>query len=245
MIDCFIADLHLQDSRPALTKEFLELVSRLHGHTARLFILGDLFEYWIGDDVSSQLADQVADALRGLSATGCSIYFMAGNRDFLIGDDYCRRCAMRRLIDPATILVSGQPVLLSHGDFLCVDDIEYQQARQMLRDPRWQEEFLAQSVEQRLAFAEDARRKSEAHTRDAEEEIMDVSAAAVSELLKTHDKRVLVHGHTHRPAYHHIADPQAERWVLPDWRDAACGIVAKGGSLAYFASADELVSTAG
>ena len=239
MIDCFIADLHLQESSPDLTEEFVGLTRALIGRAERLFILGDLFEYWIGDDAASPLADEVAGALRAVAESGCAIYFMAGNRDFLLGDDFSRRCGMRRLTDPSTVRVGGSTVLLSHGDALCTDDIAYQEARRMLRDPVWQSEFLRQTIEQRLEFAQDARQKSEAHTQSADETIMDVSDAAVRELLSHRDLQALIHGHTHRPAHHRIADMDADRWVLPDWRSSACGIVATDGSPTYFASVAE------
>ena len=188
-----------------------------------LYILGDLFEYWAGDDDDTPLIRQISDALSALAASGTGIRFMAGNRDFLIGQDFASRCGMRLLPDPSRLVVDGRQLLLTHGDALCTDDTDYLQYRSQVRDPEWQKAFLAKPLEQRKAFIESLRARSREANARKRPEIMDVNQDAVAQLLRTNDYPVLIHGHTHRPARHeHFVDGRTcERWVLADWQGQA------------------------
>lgn len=232
MKDLLIADLHLHAGGRHLVDAFAALIAYVEGRIDRLFILGDLFEYWIGDDAVDEVGREVADHLSGLTASGCPVYFMVGNRDFLVGYDYCQQSGMRLLSDPAMVWMGGQPTLLTHGDALCTDDIDYQRARQMLRDPAWQQEFLSKSVDERLAFARQAREQSEQHVTSAAPEIMDVNRAATDQLFEHKSAARIVHGHTHRPNRHR--HDGGERIVLPDWRDDACGLIADDEGMRFF-----------
>lgn len=216
----FVSDLHLDPARPEMTRLFGEfLEGEAHGADA-LYILGDLFEAWVGDDDPSTTGAFVADRIKALADSGVPIYFMHGNRDFLVGADYAARAGMTLLPDPSPITLYGKPVLLMHGDLLCTDDVEYQAFRKQTRDPAWQAQFLQQPLEARLAFAARARAASQSRQgalRDAGtmETITDVAPSTVERAFKEHRVDTIVHGHTHRPAVHH--DGQRTRIVLGDW----------------------------
>ena len=220
----FVSDVHLAPERPDITGQFLEFVGPVAAQAAALYILGDLFDYWIGDDAAGQSLDcAVAEALKRLAAGGVPVFYMHGNRDLLIGESFARRCEARIIADPARIDLYGTPTLLLHGDTLCTDDLEYQQFRAYVRNPANQAKFLAQPVEQRIqkmqGWMDASRRRKGAKT----DEIMDVSATAVEQVLRDHRYPRIIHGHTHRPAQHvHEVDGhRCERWVLNDWY--ACG----------------------
>jgi UDP-2,3-diacylglucosamine hydrolase len=219
MTTLFISDLHLDETRPHITRLFLDfLASEAIGANA-LYILGDLFEAWIGDDASDDTGDQVAQGLAELGARGVPTFFIHGNRDFLLGDAYARRARMTLLEDGSVVEIEGHPVLLMHGDTLCTDDAPYQRFRAETRVPAWQRAFLARPVAERQAFAAQARAESQSYTRSAGDAITDVNADAVIATLRRGGVMRLVHGHTHRPALHEIAvDARgAERIVLGDW----------------------------
>lgn len=217
----FISDLHLQDSRPDITEGLLRFLERESGRCSALYILGDLFEVWLGDDTDEPLARQVADALQLFTNSGAEVFMMHGNRDFLIGEEFAKRCGARLLPDPTVIETGLGPVLLSHGDSLCTDDVDYQSFRAQVRDPQWQEQFLSQPLAARRAFAEQARAQSQAATSAKAMTIMDVNQQAVLKLLEAHALPRLLHGHTHRPARHELglaAQPDDSwRLVLGDW----------------------------
>ena len=219
MTTLFISDLHLDAERPHIVDLFVELLEGEARSARALYILGDLFESWIGDDDDAALAARVAQATRALRDAGVPVYFMHGNRDFLLGADYAARAGMTLLADPSVVELGGERVLLMHGDTLCTDDVEYLKFRALVRDPRWQQQFLARPLEERRAFAAQARGESRKHTSSAKAEIMDVNQAAVEAALRRHGVRKLIHGHTHRPATHRFdLDGQtAERVVLGDW----------------------------
>jgi UDP-2,3-diacylglucosamine hydrolase len=219
MTTLFISDLHLDDERPFITALFLQFLRGEARDAQALYILGDLFESWIGDDDDAPLAAQVQDALAGLSHSGVAVHFMAGNRDFLVGERFAQRSGLVLLEDPTRIELAGVPTLLMHGDTLCTDDVEYQKFRAQVRDPAWQRAFLAQPLEQRRAFAAQARERSRQHTGSAMAQIMDVTDTAVREVLQTQGAQRLIHGHTHRPARHRVEldGRVAERIVLGDW----------------------------
>ena len=230
-----ISDLHLEASRPELTAALGRLLEQYRGRCARLFILGDLFEAWIGDDDTSALADEVARELSAFAAAGAEIGLMHGNRDFLIGADYARRCSARLMPESEIISSGNQRFLLLHGDSLCTDDTGYQAFRQLVRQSEWQAQFLGQSLDARRAFAAQARTESKAATADKANEIMDVNAAAVREALSAACVSQMIHGHTHRPKAHSV-DTGSTRTVLGDWHDGAwIGLLQDGVlELSYF-----------
>lgn len=220
MATLFISDLHLEDSRPQMTKLLLGLLAGPAREADALYILGDLFEYWIGDDVVSPTAEAVAGGTRALEESGVPVYFMHGNRDFLVGPEYASRAGMELLPDSLVVDLYGTPTLLLHGDTLCTDDVAYQAFRRQVRDPHWQEAFLARSPDERVAVAQQARDASKQHTSAASMEIMDVNEQAVREAFRQHGVRHMIHGHTHRPAFHeHGLDDgvAGQRIVLADW----------------------------
>ncbi len=219
MATLFISDLHLDEARPHIVDLYTALLAGEARGADALYILGDLFESWVGDDDDSVLAIRVAEATRALRDCGVPVYFMHGNRDFLLGEDYAARAGMTRLADPHLIEVNGEQVLLLHGDTLCTDDAEYQKFRQLVRDPQWQRTFLARPLSERRVFATQARGESRKHTAQARPENMDVNADAVAAALRAHGVRRMIHGHTHRPATHRfdLDGRMAERIVLGDW----------------------------
>ena len=215
----FVSDLHLNPEDAQSLQPLRRCLANYEGQLSELYILGDLFEFWIGDDYLPATALATAALLKDLSSSGVSIYFMAGNRDFMLGDDYAQRCGMQRLADPTVIEINDMPTLLSHGDHLCTDDHVYQAIRAKVRDPAWQQAVLAQSIDQRLAMAVEARGDSRRHTQAADEEIMDVNADAVVACMAAAGVQQMIHGHTHRPAEHHLTvnNAPARRLVLGDW----------------------------
>ena len=216
----FISDLHLCDSRPHITAAFIEFLERTAVNAQALYILGDLFEYWAGDDAIEVGAQRTSiDALRRLSKH-VPVFFMAGNRDFLIGAGFAKATGITILPDPSLVTLYGKPVLLSHGDALCTDDTDYHVFRAEVRSQAWQNQFLSQPLETRIAFIEQLRAKSEQEKSTKSMQIMDVNAKAVEGLLSQYDYPPLfIHGHTHRPNTHvyHLAGHTCERRVLGDW----------------------------
>ena len=217
MSTLFISDLHLDASRPHITRLFLEFLETEAVQADALYILGDLFEAWIGDDASDEVGDQVANALARLHERSVACFYIHGNRDFLLGDAYARRARMTLLPDPSVIEIEGERVLLMHGDTLCTDDVPYQTFRTQTRDSKWQRAFLARPVSERQQFAEQARAESKRYTRSVVDAITDVNQDSVSTALQEHGVLVLIHGHTHRPAIHDVAKPSTKRVVLGDW----------------------------
>jgi UDP-2,3-diacylglucosamine hydrolase len=224
MTTLFISDLHLDPARPRITGLFAAFLRDEARQARALYILGDLFEAWVGDDDPSEAGALVASQLRALADAGVRVYFQRGNRDFLLGEAYAARAGFRILPDPAVILLDGQPVLLSHGDLLCTDDAAYQAFRAQTRDPAWQTQFLSQPLQARLAFAAQARAASQ--TRQGElqqagtmEAITDVAPPTVSEFFARYGVDTMIHGHTHRPAIHGLTAGGRERRriVLGDW----------------------------
>lgn len=229
----FISDLHLCDERPETIRAFLAFLRTTAPQANALYILGDLFEYWAGDDDDSPLGRLVAEQLGSLSENGTRVYFLAGNRDFLLGRRFAERAGLKLLVDPTLIEIDGSRILLSHGDELCTDDISYQTYRKEVRAPAWCQGFLDKPLAERKQFIEQVRQKSEIAKSGKRPEIMDVNPDAVAALLRGHDFPTLIHGHTHRPARHvHIVDDKhCERWVLADWHDEACYLAWENSSL--------------
>lgn len=217
----FVSDLHLKAERPDLVQRFAAfLAETVAANVDSLFILGDLFEYWIGDD---DLADpfnaDVCNLLRSTADMGTSLYFIAGNRDFLIGPRFAAAARMVLLDDAVSIDAFGTPTLLLHGDTVCTDDHPYQEFRRMVRAPEWQQRFLSRPLADRRAEVENLRRRSVAAMQAKTVEIMDANAAAVREVLAANGCRRLIHGHTHRPGHEEFDLPagRGERHVLSDW----------------------------
>jgi UDP-2,3-diacylglucosamine hydrolase len=220
MAALFISDLHLDPSRPRITELFESyLASDEVRHADALYILGDLVEAWIGDDDDAELPRRIATAIHAVHDAGVPVYFMVGNRDFLLGEAFARRAGMTLLEDGTVHDIHGRPTLLMHGDVLCTDDTAYQAVRQQVRNPEWQKQILSMPLEARRAFAAKARDESRAHTGSTTESIMDVNDAAVTETMRKAGATRLIHGHTHRPAVHAfmLDGKAAERIVLGDW----------------------------
>lgn len=216
----FVSDLHLTPERPAATEAFSRLLAGPATGADALYILGDLFETWVGDDdLQDAYNASVVDALRGLGRGGVAIHFMHGNRDVLVGEAFASRCGARLLADPTLVALHGTRTLLMHGDTLCTDDREYQKFRAYAHDAANQRRFLAQPLAERKAQMLGMRADSERSKQAKTAEIMDVAPAAVEQALRDHGYPRLIHGHTHRPGKHvHRVDGHAcERWVLTDW----------------------------
>jgi UDP-2,3-diacylglucosamine hydrolase len=215
----FISDLHLDSARPEITALFLRFLREEAADAEALYILGDLFEAWVGDDEPGEPATSVRIALRALADAGTPVSVIRGNRDFLFGPRFAAESGARLLPDPAVIDLYGEPTLLMHGDLLCTEDTAYQAFRAMVRNPAWQEDFLGQPLTARQEFAAKARAASKQHQSGTMESIMDVTPAAVEATMLRHGVSRLIHGHTHRPAIHSLTVNQrrAQRIVLGDW----------------------------
>lgn len=217
----FISDLHLADERPEINALFFRFLDERASTAETLYILGDLFEYWVGDDQLDHdpLARTVVDSLRRVSDSGTRIFFMHGNRDFLIGERFAREAGLTILPDPTLIELYGKQVLLMHGDTLCTDDIAYQKFRTQTRTQEWKNATLAQPYKARQELARSIRTQSDTEKNQKAEEIMDVTEATVEEAFRQHHYPLMIHGHTHRPATHRllIDGRECERWVLADW----------------------------
>jgi len=225
---CFISDLHLDPSRPAATRALAAFLDG-YRHCARLFILGDLFEAWPGDDDDSPLALEVSRLLRDFHAAGPALYILHGNRDFLLGTAFCAATGAVLLPDPSLIILNGEPTLLMHGDSLCTLDADYQAFRRTTRDPAWQAALLAQPLAERRALAARLRADSRAATSMKSEDIMDVTPAEVDRVMRAHGVRQLIHGHTHRPMRHETS--AGLRWVLGAWEDRGWAIEASANTI--------------
>ena len=221
----FVSDLHLSPQAPGVTRLFLDFLAGRARAAAELYVLGDLFEAWPGDDCIDDPDDRynagIVAALRELSDAGVALSVMRGNRDFLLGDDFAARSGARLLPDPYILSLPAWQFVLAHGDALCTDDREYQTFRLQVRDPAWRAAFLAKPLAERKAIAAALRQQSENSKRDKAQYQMDLNAGATEDFLREHGYATFIHGHTHRPATHdHIVDGiHVERWVLADWHD--------------------------
>jgi UDP-2,3-diacylglucosamine hydrolase len=216
----FISDLHLSEDRPAANERFFSFLEDTARDVGSLYILGDFFEYWIGDDdLAYPFHAVIAGILRELSRNGVALYLMHGNRDFLIGTRFCEATGATLLDDPTVVELEGEKTLLMHGDTLCTDDLDYQAWRRTARSSAWQREFLGKSLAERRRAIVGMREKSKEVISAKPAEIMDVNPGAVQEAMKQHGVKRLIHGHTHRPGRHivDLGGVRGERWVLPDW----------------------------
>ncbi|SFN13704.1 UDP-2,3-diacylglucosamine diphosphatase [Dokdonella immobilis] len=220
MTTLFISDLHLDLARPAILDQFETFIRDEAIHADALYILGDLFEAWIGDDADDPVGQRFVAAMKPMREARRPCFFMHGNRDFLLGERFAREAGMTLLPDPSVINLYGTPTLLMHGDSLCTDDAPYQAFRKQSRSAEWQRQFLSQTVQQRDAFARKAREESKRYTgSEANASIMDVNQLAVEAGMRNAGVLRLIHGHTHRPAIHpfDFDNHPAERVVLGDW----------------------------
>jgi len=236
MATLFISDLHLDPARPRITELFLDFLKQEARGADALYILGDFFEVWIGDDDPDPHHVRVMGGVRELADSGVAVYFMHGNRDFLIGTDFAARTGVQLLPDPTVVELSGIPSLLMHGDTLCTDDVEYQKFRRLVRDPARQKAFLAMPLAERKAFVGRVRTESGLSTAQKAEYIMDVNQQAVEEVMRQYGVTRLIHGHTHRPAIHefHSDSRDKTRIVLGDWyhQGSILRVTGKGPALA-------------
>ena len=216
----FIADLHLTPERPEIIELFLRFADDVAARADSLYILGDFLEYWLGDDDPAPALSAVFNKLVELDEShSTKVFLMHGNRDFLIGDELAKRCHFTLLDDVCKIKIQGNDALLMHGDTLCTDDVDYQKLRQMVRNPLWQQQILARSLEERIQIAKDLRQKSQQSSAEKEEYIMDVNQQATDKVFIDNNIDLLIHGHTHRPAVHHktVNNRETTRIVLGDW----------------------------
>jgi UDP-2,3-diacylglucosamine hydrolase len=219
MTALFVSDLHLDPDRPGATQRFIEFTHNDARSAERLYILGDLFEAWIGDDDDDPAVQPIVAALAELTTFGVACHFMHGNRDFLIGAQFAARTGCRLLPEYATIDVFGKRLLLTHGDLLCTDDTRYMTLRATVRDPVWQRDFLSKPLAERRNIARELRTLSKNEIANKSEQIMDVNADSVARTMREHGVQALLHGHTHRPGVHSfVLDGQeATRIVLGAW----------------------------
>ncbi|ORU94659.1 MAG: UDP-2,3-diacylglucosamine diphosphatase [Cycloclasticus sp. symbiont of Bathymodiolus heckerae] len=218
----FISDLHLTQDRPENTQRFLAYIEALGSDVSDLYILGDLFDVWVGDDDPTPPNNIVKEKLSDLTAKGTQVHFLAGNRDFLIGQEFFNTTGVTCLEDEVVIDLFGTQTLLMHGDLLCTDDVEYQQFRRLTHNPAWQKEALSKPLKERLALAQHYRQESHLNKKEKSAGIMDVNEATVVSALEKHNVKQLIHGHTHRPNIHdHTVNTQsAKRFVLAEWANS-------------------------
>jgi len=214
-----ISDLHLEQGRPDITAALFAFLQRNAASCGALYILGDLFEAWIGDDEATELSTAVANALKCFHEAGADIFILQGNRDFLLGTSYAASCGATLIDDSTVIDTPIGPVLVLHGDDLCSDDVEYIKFRNTVRQESWQQDFLSKTLTERRAFANQARKQSQLATSTKKDSIMDVNAVSVEQRLRETQQRIMIHGHTHRPQVHELelGEEKAQRVVLGDW----------------------------
>jgi len=214
----FISDLHLQASHPRTAEAFFRFLAERAIHARQLYLLGDIFEYWAGDDdLDDPFHQRVISALSELAGRGVSVFWMAGNRDFLVGEAFARQAGLTRLAEPHLLQVAGRTIALVHGDAQCTADTNYMAFRAQVRQPEWQQQFLAMPLTQRKAIIAGLREGSRSAQTGKSYEIMDVAPEAVAELHAASGADVIIHGHTHRPALHEDPTSGRRRYVLPDW----------------------------
>mgnify|MGYP005707485495 FL=1 len=225
----FISDLHLEQNKPHLTKAFENFINSKINSRDELFILGDFFEQWIGDDNEDSFIKSIKNILKAKTARGLKIHFMHGNRDFLIGDKFCEEVGVKLLNDPFIINLNGKKVMLMHGDSLCTDDKAYQDFRNLVRNKDWQEDFLSKDLMERKEVAKNLREISSLENKSKDEAIMDVNQNEVLKVIRNYSIDVLIHGHTHRPCIHD--ENGVPRMVLGDWGDFLWFIESSKGNL--------------
>ncbi len=233
MATLFASDLHLDSEAPWAIDAFLAFLAGPARGAEALYLLGDLFEVWVGDDDDSPDHVRICAGLKALADSGVAVYVIHGNRDFLLGEDFARRTGVKLLPDPVLVELYGVPTLLSHGDVFCTEDPSYQQLRSIVRRPRFQQGFLALTLQARRTLASAARAGSKAHTERTIPTIMDVNPEAVTLAFRATGARRLIHGHTHRPAVHPgvVDGVNTERVVLAPWYEAASCVALDAGGV--------------
>jgi UDP-2,3-diacylglucosamine hydrolase len=233
----FISDIHLSRDEAGISALFFDFLEKRASDSHSLYILGDLFDAWAGDDdLSDPFNQQVISALRRLSESGTTLSIMHGNRDFLMGQRFFEAAGATFIPDPHVVEICGKRTLLTHGDALCIADTEYQSFRKMVRQPSWQSEFLSQPLSRRKEIISGLRAQSERMKREKEGEIMDVDSDAAEMLLKEYGCSRMIHGHTHKPGRHEIRC--AERWVTGDWHpDGAIFLTCEAGEIGFLDAA--------
>lgn len=223
MATWFISDLHLEPARPASTQLLVQFLQYIRGQADALYILGDLFEYWIGDDFLATPAGQqvlpILQAFKQVADRGTVLYLQQGNRDFLLAEQFAQLSGIKLLPEQQVIDLYGQATLIMHGDLLCTDDVEYQKARVLFRSPQWQQQILAKSIPERLQYAQSLRMQSQQTAQTKQDDILDANQAAIEAAMRVAQVQQLIHGHTHRPAIHtfELDGQTAKRIVLGDW----------------------------
>ena len=226
MKHCFISDLHLSEKTPELTQAFLRFLDESKEACTHFYILGDLFETWIGDDDNSPFNIQIKEALSEFTSNGPETFFIHGNRDFLIGESFSKDTGITILPDPFSFMIDEQKIVLSHGDFLCTDDVDYIAFRNEVRGKDWQTSFLSKSLDERLQIAASLRDDSKVATAKKSNEITDVNNEEVIDFVSEHKPDLFIHGHTHRPNIHDISS--SKRIVLGDWGDFGWSLTLTG-----------------
>jgi len=225
----FISDLHLDETRPHSTALFQSFVEKLkeNDQQTELYILGDLFESWIGDDYENELHNEVKATLQSLTGSGIRVFFLFGNRDFLIGEKFLSETDVELLIDPFLLKSNGKTILLTHGDQMCIDDVEYQSFRSIVRNPDWQKDFLNFPISKRLKIAGETKDASKQSKQEKSMDIMDVNEEEVTRVFKQHEVNTIIHGHTHRPMKHElkIDGRLCSRYVLGDWNKTSAMVL--------------------
>ncbi|MBF0264381.1 MAG: UDP-2,3-diacylglucosamine diphosphatase [Gammaproteobacteria bacterium] len=221
-ISIFLSDIHLSEQSPQITKNFEKFYQYCLDNSSQIeciYILGDLFEFWIGDDFLTEFNQSIFDKLKDLSEITSETYFMQGNRDFLTGHHFEKMSGFNIIHDPHIITINKQQILLSHGDILCIDDVAYQTFRNHVRNKLWQNDFLTKTINERIQIALNARKESIKNHTEKEEYIMDVNEDEVKKILTDNKADILIHGHTHRPKIHSytFGDKTTCRYVLPAW----------------------------
>ena len=212
----FISDLHLQSSHPRTSAAFLSFLEHHAQYAQALYLLGDLFEYWAGDDdLEDPFNARMTAAIRAVSDAGVHVYWIAGNRDFLVGSGFAAAAGATLLSEPHVATIAGRRIVLLHGDAECTKDVQYMEFRAMVRQPAWQKQFLSMPLAQRKAIIDGLRKSSREHNGEKSMDIMDVTPDAVAQVFAEHASTVMIHGHTHRPALHQVGNTL--RYVLPDW----------------------------
>ena len=230
MTKLFISDLHLHQTRPEVTGLFQDFIDELLTITTpnpELYILGDLFEFWIGDDFEDPLYSEITNQLKNLVKSGIKTYLMHGNRDFLIGENFLSKTGIELLKEPTIFSYKDKNIMLSHGDQFCIDDIEYQAYRKIVRNQEWQRSFLSFPIDKRLKILNEARDASIQSQDMKSNEIMDVNVNEVAAVIQKNNIDILIHGHTHRPRSHtiDIETKKSVRLVLGDWSASSAKII--------------------
>lgn len=233
MIKHLISDLHLCEERPDLTALFSKYMTEIAPNSDELYVLGDLFESWIGDDDDSEFVEPIISQFKLYSDSGKKLYFQHGNRDFLLGEGFAAKTGGDLIEEIYPLQIADKPAILMHGDSLCWDDVDYLKFRQMVRSDEWQQQLLSQPLPVRRAIAADLRQKSKEAQENKADSICDVHSQAVEEALRDNNAQILIHGHTHRPDFHDIEvdGKHCQRIVLSDWGEQGQYMTIKGSDM--------------